>query len=246
MSQPSAGGKKSRIVVDVAQIEAEERARRGGRGRGGGRARRALPVGTLIVAGALVLVSLGGYMWWRSFKSGPSYSLALLVDAARRDDTQAIEALIDADRVAQGFVPQVIENLTGADSSVVPAHMRGRIAEVLPRLIPRVRENITREVADALKGAASGVTAELPLPLMALGIARAAEVEERGDTANVLLRRDERTVALTMQRDGERWKVVSLKDEQLAASLAARLASNLSTSPAQQQPPPPSRRNGGR
>lgn len=244
MAQPSSGGKKSRIVVDVAQIEAEARARRGGGG--GVRGRRALPVATLLVIAAIVLVVLGGFMWWRSFKQGPSYSLALLVDAARRDDTQAVETLIDADRVAQGFVPQVIANLTGADSSVVPAQMRGRIAEVLPRLIPRVRESITSEVSEGLKGAASGVTGELPFPLMALGISRAAEVEERGDTADVLLRRDERTVALTMQRDGERWKVVSLKDERLAASLAARLAASLSGSSAPPQQPPQQRRDGGR
>lgn len=236
MSQSSGGGKKSRIVVDVARIEAEARARRRG-----GRARRALPVGALMAIAAVVLVFLGGYMWWRSFKSSPSYSLALLVEAARRDDVQAVESLMDADRVAQGFVPQVIENLTGADSSVVPAHMRGRIAEILPRLIPRVRESIAEEVADNLKGTASGLTADMPLPLMALGIARSAEVEERGDTANLLLRVDERSVALTMQRDGERWKVVNLKDQQLAASLAARLAAGLSD-PAPNQP----RRNNGR
>src|SRR3712207_8127247 len=36
-------------------------------------------------------------------------SLALLVDAARRDDPQTFEQLVDTDRVAQSLAPQVID-----------------------------------------------------------------------------------------------------------------------------------------
>jgi hypothetical protein len=46
----------------------------------------------------------------------------------------------------------------------------------------------------------------------------------------------DRPVELTMRRDGERWKVVTVKDPQLASEIAARLASSL---PAANQPPPP-------
>jgi hypothetical protein len=38
-----------------------------------------------------------------------------------------------------------------------------------------------------------------------------------------------------MRRDGERWKLVTVKDPQLAADIATRLAASLPAAP----PPPP-------
>src|ERR1044072_7166897 len=98
-------GRKSRIVIDVERVRAEAaQKRRAGRF---GRAGRALGVTGLVV---------GSYAWWQSFKKSPAYSLALLLDSAQHDDVQAVENLIDADQIAQGFVPQVIENLAAAGS----------------------------------------------------------------------------------------------------------------------------------
>ena len=52
---------------------------------------------------------IAGWLYWKSFEDTPQYSLALLFDAARRDDNAAVAELVDADAVVDSFVPQVTE-----------------------------------------------------------------------------------------------------------------------------------------
>jgi hypothetical protein len=227
-SQRQAGrGKKSRIVINVAQAQAEAQARR----RGPGRRRRILTIGALAIVGALLLTLVGAYAWWQSYKRGPAYSLALLLDAAQRDDLPAVETLIDSDRVAQAFVPQVIEKLTGGSGGAqVPALPSGVITAALPQLLPRVRETMREEIARGLKGFSESAGGEKPFILLALGIPRVAEIKEEGDAASATFKAGERPVELGMQRDGDRWKVVAVKDDALATGIASRLASSLPAS----------------
>src|SRR5215218_6085187 len=143
-----AQGRKSRIVIDVDRVRAEAQAKRE---RGVvGRAGRVLGVTGLIVVGVLLVLLVGSYMWYQGFRESPPYSLALLLDAAQHDDVQAVETMIDADQIAQGFVPQVIENLAGAGSPITP-QARASLTAALPALLPRVRETMRDEIARALK-----------------------------------------------------------------------------------------------
>ncbi len=232
-------GRKSRIVIDVAQAQAEARARRGGPG---SRRRRVLSIAALVVAGLVLVVLVGGYAWWQSYKKSPAYSLALLVDAAQREDLPGVESLIDSDRVSQGFIPQVIEKLT-AGGGAVPVLPRGVVTAALPQLLPRVRETMREEIARAVKGFAESAGGQKPFVVLALGVPRVAEIKEEGDAAQVSFKAGERPVELSMQRDGERWKVVTVKDDELATGIAARLASSLPTSA---PTPTPTRRRQGR
>ena len=235
---PSGRGKKSRIVIDVARVQAEARAARGRRfGRGG----RLLSVWALVVAGVLLLLLVGGYAWWQSYKKSPAYSLALLMDAAQRDDMQGVESLVDSDQVAQGFIPQVVEKLT-AGGGQLPALPRGAVTAALPQLLPRVRETMREEVARGLKGFSEAAGGQRSFILLALGIPRVAEIKEEGDAAQATFKAGERTVELSMRRAGERWRVVTVKDDELAKGIAARLVSSLPASQPQPQQPPTRRR----
>jgi hypothetical protein len=53
----------------------------------------------------LVMSCSAGFMYWRSLRQTPQYSLALLIDAARRDDKAAVGNLVGIDKVADDFVP---------------------------------------------------------------------------------------------------------------------------------------------
>jgi hypothetical protein len=240
MTQPRpGGGRRSRIVIDVERMQAEARSRRGRRF---GRAGRYLSVTGLVVIAFVLVLLLGGYLWWRSFEKSPAYSLALLVDAAQRGDNQAVESLISADDIAQGFIPQVINKLTGADSPV-PPQARPQLTSALPQLLPRVGESVRDEIAQDVKALSKGHTSFL---LTALAVKGAADVKEQGDRATVTVRAGDRPFELAMARDGERWKVVTVKDDKLAGDIATRLASNIPTSP---QPAPtqgPTHRRAGR
>ena len=234
-----AQGRKSRIVIDVDRARAEAQAKRG---RGfAGRAGRVLGVTGLVVVAVLLVLLVGSYMWYQGFKKSPPYSLALLLDAAQHDDVQGVETLIDADQIAQGFVPQVIDNLAGAGTQL-PPQARAGLTATLPALLPRVRETMRDEIARAMKGVGQDETSNLPFFVKALGVRRMATVVERGDAATVSFKAGERPVELSMRRDGERWKVVTVKDAQLAADIATRLAASLPPAAAPPQQNQPRRR----
>lgn len=242
MTQPQGRGRKSRIVIDVDRAQAEAR----GRGaRRGGRAGRLLSVTGLVIIGVVLALLVGSYVWWQGFRESPPYSLALLLDASQRDDAQAVESLIDADQIAQGFVPQVVESL-GGPGSALPPQARASLTNVLPTLLPRVRETMRDEIARALKGASQNESSRMPFFAKALGVRQMATVNERGDDATVNFKVGERPIELAMRRDGERWKVVTVKDPQLATEIAARLAASLPTTPQGPQPQQPARRRGAR
>ena len=234
-------GRKSRIVVDVERVQAEARARGARRF---GRAGRFMSVTGLVILGLVLVLLVGSYAWWQGFKKSPPYSLAVLVDAAQRDDMQAVEALIDADQIAQGFIPQVIDNLAGAGSPL-PPQARASLTAALPQLLPRVRETMREEVAREVKGISQNNSSSLPFFAKALGVRQMATVVERGDAATVGVKAGERPVELSMRRDVERWKLVAVKDPQMASDIATRLAASLPpAAPPQQQHQP--RRRGTR
>ena len=235
-----AQGRRSRIVIDVDRVRAEAQAKKGRSF--GGRARRVLGVTGLIVVAVVLVLLVGSYMWYQSFKKSPPYSLALLLDAAQHDDVQAVETMIDADQIAQGFVPQVIDNLAGTGSQL-PPQARASLTATLPTLLPRVRETMRDEIARAMKGLSQNDSSSLPFFVKALGVRQMATVVERGDAATVNVKAGERSVDLSMRRDGERWKLVSVKDPQLASDIATRLAQSLPAAP-QPSPQNPPRRRG--
>lgn len=242
MTQPSRG-RKSRIVIDVARVQEEARAKKNrGRFRS---VTRYLSVTALVVIALVVVALAGTYLWWRSFEKSPAYSLALLVDAAQRDDKVAVDSLIDPDQIAQGFIPQVIDKLA-AQNSPVPPQARATLPNVLPQLLPRVRDSIRDEIAAGLKGLSKYDSPRVPFFVKALGVRSASEVKEKGDAATVTAKAGDRTVELGMRRDGERWKIVTLKDDQLAGDIATRLASSVPAQPQVSQPQNPPRRRAGR
>ena len=118
-------GKRSRIVVNVEPKPPEDRTAAVKRWQGvfrarrtGGRRRRALLVAAIPFAVILLLIFGAGYWWWSGFKSSPAYTLALVVDAAERDDRAEFERLVDVEGVSRSVVPQVIERVRGGDNAL--------------------------------------------------------------------------------------------------------------------------------
>jgi exodeoxyribonuclease VII small subunit len=176
MAQPQGGGRKSRIVIDVDRVRAEAREKRSRRF---GRAGRLLSVTSLIIIGVVLVLLVGTYAWWQSFRKSPPYSLAVLADAAQHDDMQTVETFIDADQIAQGFIPQIIDSLAGAGSPL-PPQARASLTSVLPQLLPRVREGVRDEVAREVKGLSRGEGSSLPFFVKALGVRQHLELFEQG------------------------------------------------------------------
>jgi hypothetical protein len=251
MYSPAQGGggrpKQSRIVINVD--EAKQKGTRGGGVRRplSGR-RRTLAVVGLVIVGALLVALIGSFLWWQSYKKSPGYSLALLAEAAGRDDTQAVEQLLDTERVAQSLAPQVLDKaMASAGGMGALAAPRKQIEAALPNLLPALHDQVRGELVRGVKEA-SAKSGKIPFFLKAVGMSRMWDsLKEEGDTALIVFKHADNTAPteLTMQRDGDHWKVVGLKDEQLATGIAARVVSSLAAQPVSNRPPENNKRRKG-
>jgi len=242
MSSPPASGAgsrrlRSRIVIDVDQArqQSSEKGGRGGRSWRGG-VRRVLSIIALIVGAALLMLIAGGYMWWQNYRERPAYSLALLIDAAQRDDMPSVEQFIDSDRIAEGLIPQVTGKLVagGAAAGGGGDMVRRQIEAMMARLLPRVKETVHDEVARAVKTLAVQTGGRVPFPLLALAVPRAFDIREEGERAVASLRATNRDTELTMGRAASgRWKLIGIRDDALAASIARRIAAAARALPGQ-------------
>lgn len=236
-------GKRSRIVVNVEPKPPEDRTAAVARWRKtfrarrtGGRRRRALLVAAIPFAVILLLVFGVSYWWWQSFKSSPAYTLALVVDAAERDDRAAFDELVNVEGVSRSVVPQVIERVRGGDNALdIAPQVRRQIAQNAQVWLPGVREQV-RDVlmaeTKALAEKSSGRS--YPFFVRALALSRMAETtdgingQERDAAKTVTFKVNERPVEFGMRAsaasDTAAWRVESVKSDELATRVAEQVA----------------------
>lgn len=191
---------------------------------GAARKRRKWPY---IVGSILLLLIIGGVIFWQYYKTRPGYSLALLVDAAQRNDAAAFDKVVDTGQVVGSFAPQVIDEATGRLGTALTPAMRKQIERLVPTLIPNVTENLRSEVMKHVREKTTRAEGK-PFFLMALFMPYIVDIKQDGDTAIVTDKSGERKLELTMQRTPEkRWKVVAVKDEALAKRIVDDIASYL-------------------
>jgi Protein of unknown function (DUF2939) len=191
---------------------------------GASRRRRKWPI---VLGGVLLLLIIGGFIFWQYYKTRPSYSLALLVDAAQRNDVAAFDKVVDTGAVIQSFAPQVINEATGRLGTALTPQMRKQIETLVPTLIPNVTENLRAEVMNQVREVTARAEGK-PFFLIALSIGYIVDIKQEGDTAIASAKSGERNLELTMQRTTEkRWKVVSVKDDALAKRIVDDIAKYL-------------------
>ena len=237
-------GKRSRIVVNVEPKPPEDRsaAVEGWRGkfraqRTNGRRRRALLVAAITFVLILLLIFGAGYWWWQNFKSSPAYTLALVVDAAERDDREAFERLVDVEEVSRSVVPQVIERVRGGDNALnIAPQVRRQIAQNAQVWLPGVRDQVRDVLMTETKGLAErGGARNYPFFVRAFALSRLGESKTqestgagRTSTASVTYQINGRPLEFGL-REGDHvedlpdWKIVSLKSDDLATRVAEQV-----------------------
>lgn len=181
--------------------------------------KKILLIFAVVLLVAVVAGAIGGYVWWESYRKSPAYSLALLVDAARRDDKPQTEQLLDTNLVVENFVPQVIESAKNRYGRGVPPQVLERATMMLAPVLPAVKERARVEIPRLVRDRLQSVPKVSPW-LMGIGINRQAIITQTGETAVIKGKMQEREVELLMQRTGDRWKVVGLNDAVLADKIA--------------------------
>ncbi|HLL76145.1 MAG TPA: DUF2939 domain-containing protein [Pyrinomonadaceae bacterium] len=239
--------KRSRFVVNVDELQrAEEEKREAQRNRGVRRIMRRPKVSPQgrrrlgVVAGALALVALGlaviFYSWYSGYRSSPVYSLALLADAAGRDDRQTIDALLDTDGVTRSLVPQVKAKVaeraaqTEGGPPPIPAQVRRYVEQNAAVLVPGARDAVRDAVVASVRRGAAGKVDSYPFFAAAVAARLGVDdVREEGDVATVTFTENNRPVELMMQRSGSlgHWRIVSLRSDELAERIADNLSRGL-------------------
>ncbi len=234
---------RNRIVIPLDQARADEPGRV--RVRHSGRAGRVLGFIAIVLAVVIIGALAGGYFWWRHYQTQPAYALALLVDAAQRNDGAEIDRLLDLDKITTDFVLQVKARVPGA--STVGGLLAAQVEQNLtPKLKPTVRDELIKEV-QRLTERANGK----PFPLVALAVPYLVDIKQDGNAATAEMKLQDEQLKLTMQADAAgRWQTVAIQDDKLADLIADSVKKNLPRSPAQWQdalekqlkglsPPPP-------
>lgn len=180
------------------------------------------------VALALILIfgGIGGYFYWQNLKKSPQYSLALLVDAARRDDQAAIDELVNTDEIVDDFMPQITDKAVELyGRNLAPATIQ-RMAQVAAPLLPAVKQRARLEVPNLIREKTKQFE-KYPFWIIAIGAGRYLEITQDGEKAFIKSKVPERPLDVTLKRSGERWQVVAVKDEVLARRVAEKIGQDL-------------------
>jgi hypothetical protein len=188
---------------------------------------RRLFIITLCVAVSLVTaVGTGAFAYYQSLKRQPAYSLALLIDAAKRDDKAAIEELIDYDAVVDDFTVQVIDKAIELYGRGLPQDTLRKAAALSRPLLPAVKERARSEVPRVIRER-TGQFGNVPFFGLVFGADRYLETLNTGNSAIVRSKLDDRPLEVRMRRTGDRWQITGIRDEDLAQKVAAAIGQEI-------------------
>ena len=168
-------------------------------------------LGGLVVA-VVVVVAVGGFLWWRHYQSTPVYTLTLLIDAAQRNDATEFQKRIDDDEIAKNMVASVSQKAAGRYGFALNSSVQGQIDSTVPSLLPRLKQTIHDEVVKEIKAFAAKSEPK-PFILLLVAVPSLMTVTTEGDTAKATTNLSNRTIELAMKRDADRWKVTAFKDD---------------------------------
>jgi hypothetical protein len=205
--------KRNRIVINMDSPRPKKRGRLG-------RILLLVAIVLLLIVGGL---GTGGYFWWRNFQNGPSYSLALLVDAVQRNDTATFDQMIDPDKISADFVSQVREKMAGSLATTLWSTQADAASTTISA---KLKETLHGQLINELREL-TAVAKGKPLFIVALGIPFFADVKQENNTASATVNIKGQVIKLTMQAEDNRWRIVAVQDEKLAKMVADAVVKNL-------------------
>ncbi len=177
---------------------------------------------TVIVA----IAGIGGYLYWRSLRGTPQYSLALIVEAARNDDQTAINALVDTDAAVDDFVPQVTSKAIELYGRGLPPQTLARIERLAAPLMPAVKERASEALPRLIREKTKKFE-NVPFAAMVLGADQYLEIKTNGNESLVKSKLPEHSFEVRMTKSGDKWKIVGVRDEKLATTIAQKIGQEI-------------------
>jgi len=175
---------------------------------------RVLGILLLLCVAAFLVAGIASFLWWRHYQTTPAYSLAVMVDAAQRDDMATFQNQFDDEQLARNLVASVREKASSQYGLALSSSVQSKIDTLLPTLLPQMKDRIHTEIAKEVKEFSSRAQSK-PFVVVALGISSLVKVTSDGNNAHVTAPIADRPIEVVMRRDGDRWKVVDFKDDVL-------------------------------
>ncbi|MBA2736948.1 MAG: hypothetical protein H0U50_09215 [Pyrinomonadaceae bacterium] len=179
-----------------------------------------------LLGAVLLIAAVGGYFYWQSYKYTPQYSLALLIDAARRGDQTTVDRLVDSDAVVDDFMPQITDKAIELYGRGLPPQALAKVAQVAAPILPIVKERAKAELPRVIREKTDKF-ANVPFAAIVLGADRYLEITREGDTAFVKSKIADRPLEVKMKRNGDKWQIVGLTDEPLATRIAQKIGQEI-------------------
>lgn len=226
----------SRIEVNFNQPEAEQTAKKNDSPAFGltdapkkkSRVKKILGILAITFGAIFLIAAIGGFFYWQSVKNSPQYSLALLVDAARRGDQVEIDKLVNVDAVVDDFVPQITDKAVELYGRGLAPSVINKLSVAVSPYLPAVKQRAKAEIPGLIREKTSRFES-VPFWVIALGAGRVLDIKETGDTAVIHYNSPERPFDLTMKRNGDRWQIVAIKDEIIARRIAEKIGQEIIT-----------------
>lgn len=188
--------------------------------------KRTLKIVAITAVSVVAVAALAGFLYYRSFWGTPQYSLALLVDAAKRDDKEAIAELVDTDAVVDDFVGQITARAVELYGRGLPPAVVQKITSLAQPIMPAIKERARTQLPGAIR-VRSERLANVPFFALVFGADRYLTIEINGDIATVKSKDPNRPLEMRMRRNGDRWQVIGVKDDQLATDIARSIGQQI-------------------
>jgi hypothetical protein len=180
----------------------------------------------LVVLTMALIAGVGCLIYYQSLKSTPQYSVALLVDAYKRDDKAEIDTLVDIDSIVDDFVPQITGKAIELYGRNLPQPVLDKVAVLAVPILPAVKQRARAELPSVIRER-SEEFGYVPFFGMVLGADRYLDISVTGDLAVVKSKLKDHPLELKMRRNGSGWQIVGVKDEQLATDIARKIGQEI-------------------
>jgi len=183
-----------------------------------------------IIAGVLGLavlaVFVGGFLYWKSLEGTPQFSLAMLIDAARRDDQASIDRYIDTGAVVEDFVPQITSKAVELYGRGISDPVLQRLRLVAAPILPSVKERARAELPRVIRERTDRFE-NIPFAAMVIGVDRYLHITHQDDIAIVRSKLPEHAFEVKMRRAGREWQIIGVKDDRLSTDIARKVGQEM-------------------
>jgi hypothetical protein len=173
---------------------------------------RVLGILALLVLVFVVAAAVGGYFLVRRYQSSPTYALALIFDAAQRNDVAEFEKRVAGEEIAKNMTAAVSQKAAARYGQALNSSMQQKIDGTMQSLLPRVKQTVHDEFLNTMKAFTAAPQQRSFISIVG-AVQSMMAVTTNGDSAKATGKMAGHDMELGMRRDADGWKVIDVKDD---------------------------------